>query len=61
LSLLPSEPAIGRGNGGLSTKIHALVDALGNPIGFHLMGGEACDLNGADLPLADLEAETLLA
>jgi transposase len=26
--------AIGRSVGGLSTKIHALVDALGNPIGF---------------------------
>ncbi len=25
--------------GGLSTKIHALVDALGNPIGFHLTPG----------------------
>jgi len=35
--------AVGRSRGGLSTKIHALVDALGNPIGFHLTGGEAHD------------------
>jgi len=28
------EEAIGRSKGGLSTKIHALVDALGNPLAF---------------------------
>jgi hypothetical protein len=42
------DQAIGRSRGGLSTKIHALVDALGNPIGFLLTGGEAHDLVGAD-------------
>jgi hypothetical protein len=42
------DQAIGRSRGGLSTKIHALVDALGNPIGFFLTGGEAHDLVGAD-------------
>jgi len=26
------EQAIGRSRGGLSTKIHVLVDALGNPV-----------------------------
>jgi len=26
------EQAIGRSRGGLTTKIHALVDALGNPV-----------------------------
>jgi hypothetical protein len=25
----------------LSTKIHALADALGNPVGFFLTGGQA--------------------
>src|SRR3954451_18710716 len=29
---------IKRSGGGLSTKIHAIVDALGNPTGFHLTG-----------------------
>lgn len=33
---------------GLSTKIHTLVDTLGNPIGFHLTLGQAHDLDGAD-------------
>jgi transposase len=36
--------AIGRSHGGLSTKIHALTDAVGNPVDFHLTGGEAHDL-----------------
>jgi len=45
----------------LSTKIHTLVDALGNPIGFHLTGGQAHDLVGADELLPDMEADILLA
>ena len=45
----------------MSTKIHALVDALGNPIGFHLSGGEAHDLVGADHLLPDMQADTLIA
>ena len=45
----------------MSTKIHALVDALGNPIGVFLTGGEAHDLAGADALLPALAAETLIA
>jgi transposase len=45
----------------LSTKIHAIVDALGNPTGFHLTGGEAHDLVGADHLLPDMQADTLIA
>jgi transposase len=45
----------------LSTKIHTLVDALGNPIGFHLTGGEVHDLVGADELLPDMQANTLIA
>ena len=56
-----ADRAIGRSRGGLSTKIHTLVDALGNPIGFHLTGGEAHDLVGADELLPDMEADMLLA
>lgn len=55
------DQAIGRSRGGLSTKIHALVDALGNPVGFHLTGGEAHDLVGADHLLPDMQAATLIA
>ena len=42
------DQAIGRSRGGLSTKIHTVVDALGNPVDFFLNGGEAHDLVGAD-------------
>lgn len=53
--------AIGRSKGGLSTKIHTTVDALGNPIGFHLTAGQACDLDRADILLPQLKANTVLA
>ena len=55
------DQAIGRSRGGLSTKIHALVDALGNPIGFFLTGGEAHDLLGADHLLPSMQADTVIA
>ena len=45
----------------MSTKIHTLVDALGNPIGFHLTGGEVHDLVGADHLLPDMQADMLIA
>jgi transposase len=45
----------------LSTKIHTLVDALGNPLGFFLTPGQAHDLQGADALLPQLKADTLLA
>ena len=54
------DQAIGRSKGGLSTKIHATVDALGNPTGFHLTGGQACDLDGTDALLPDISAKTIL-
>ena len=37
------------------------MDALGNPVGFHLTGGQEHDLAGADALLPELEAETLIA
>jgi transposase len=45
----------------LSTKIHATVDALGNPLSFHLTPGQACDLEGADQLRPGLVADTILA
>ena len=45
----------------MSTKIHSLVDALGNPVGFHLTGGQAHDLVGADELLPDMKAKILIA
>jgi transposase len=34
---------------------------LGNPIGFHLTGGQACDLDGADVLLPQIAADVVLA
>ena len=45
----------------MSTKIHALVDALGNPLAFMLTPGQAHDLEGADALLPQMAANTLLA
>jgi len=45
----------------LSTKIHALVDALGNPLAFLLTPGQAHDLQGADGLLPQMAADTVLA
>jgi transposase len=55
------DQAIGRSKGGLSTKIHALVDALGNPLVFLLTPGQAHDLEGADALLPQMQADALLA
>jgi transposase len=46
------EQAIGRSRGGLTTKIHLLVDALGNPVEVMLTPGQAHDLSCAE-PLID--------
>ena len=56
------DQSIGRSKGGLSTKIHATVDALGNPTGLYLTEGQACDLDGADalMPIL-LKADSILA
>ena len=45
----------------MSTKIHALVDALGNPLRFFLTGGQAHDLVGADHLLPSMHADILIA
>ncbi len=37
------------------------MDALGNPTGFHLTPGQAHDLEGADVLLAETAAETVIA
>jgi transposase len=55
------DQAIGKSKGGLSTKIHALVDALGNPLKIILTAGQVHDLAGADAFVPGMEAEALLA
>ena len=38
----------------MTTNIHASCDALGNPTGFHLTPGQACDRDGSDVLLPDI-------
>jgi transposase len=45
----------------LSTKIHVLADALGNPLAIVLTAGQVHDLAGADALVPGMEAEALLA
>jgi transposase len=53
---------MGRSRGGLTTKIHALVDALGRPIRLKLTEGQAHDgRSGADMVDAIGAGQTLLA
>ncbi len=53
--------AIVRSRGGLSTKILAPTDALGNPVGFFLTGGKAHDLVRAYHLLPSMQADRLIA
>ncbi|NLS43926.1 IS4/IS5 family transposase [BEV proteobacterium] len=57
----PDKQAIGRSRGGLSTKIHSTVDAMGSPTGFHLTPGQEHDLQGADVLLEDTPGQTIIA
>ena len=43
----PKDQALGRSKGGFTTKIHVMVDALGNPLDFILTGGQAADVTQA--------------
>jgi transposase len=51
---------MGRSRGGLTTKIHALVDAEGLPIALKLTEGQAHDGRSADDMLRSLEAGQIL-
>ena len=52
--------AIARSWGGLSTKIHALVDALGNPVELMLSPGQANDLTCAEPLLENSDPAALI-
>src|SRR5712672_928449 len=53
--------AIGRSRGGLTTKIHALVDALGNPVKLMLTPGQAHDLACAEPLIDNADPDALIA
>ena len=53
--------ALGRSKGGFTTKIHALVDALGNPLRFQLTGGQRNDITQAEALIEGIEDAYVLA
>src|SRR5512142_228185 len=57
----PVAEALGRSRGGFSTKIHALTDALGNPLEFVLTGGQAADIRQAEALLPDEPVDAVVA
>ena len=55
------DEALGRSRGGSSTKIHIGADALGNPVGFLLSGGEVADVTQAEAMIKAHRAEAYIA
>lgn len=55
------EQALGRSRGGFSTKLHILVDGLGNPLRIHLTAGQCHDSPHAPALLAGLTFERVIA
>lgn len=53
--------SIGVSRGGLNTKIHAVCDALGNPLRFKLTPGNLSDVGEAPKLIEGLSAKALLA
>ncbi|WP_265039251.1 IS5 family transposase [Wolbachia endosymbiont (group A) of Yponomeuta plumbellus] len=55
------QEALGRSRGGFSTKIHALVDALGNPLKFMLTPGQRNDITQAEALTENISNSTIVA
>lgn len=53
--------AIGRSRGGLTTKIHAAVDALGNPVRTILTAGQEADITQAEALIDGFAPDAVLA
>ena len=45
----------------MTTKIHVIVDALGNPLALSLTGGQVHDITQAETLIAQVEPEAVLA
>ena len=55
------DEGLGRSRGGLTSKIHCIVDGLGNPVDFILTGGEVHDSRCADALLDGKNASFVIA
>ena len=56
-----AEEALGRSKGGFTCKIHALVDALGNPLKFRLTPGQRHDITQAPELIIDAYNAEIIA
>lgn len=56
-----AEQALGRSRGGFSTKIHILVDALGNPLRLLLTGGQRHDMTQAEGLIDAFQFDSVIA
>ena len=56
-----NDEGLGRSRGGLSSKIHCIVDGLGNPVDFILTGGEVHDNVCANALLDGKKADFVIA
>lgn len=52
--------ALGRSRGGLSTKIHTTIDALGNPLRWIVTGGEVADITQAHALIEGLHTRAVI-
>ena len=52
---------MGKSRGGLSTKIHAAVDALGNPVRFILTAGQHSEIKQANSLIEGFSADYVIA
>jgi transposase len=55
------EQALGRSKGGFSTKIHAAVDGLGNPLRFILTGGNRSEFIKAEALIEGIRDTNIIA
>ncbi|ARW18518.1 MULTISPECIES: transposase [Acetobacteraceae] len=57
---ISSRQAIGRSWGGLTTKIHAICDALSNPVEIDITSGKNADTNRAEPMLENMDPDAFL-
>nr|WP_267288095.1 IS5 family transposase [Neokomagataea tanensis] len=55
------DQAIGRSCGGLTTKIHAVCDALGNPVELEITQGQDADITQAEPLLEKIDPDAFIA
>ncbi|WP_084758340.1 IS5 family transposase, partial [Komagataeibacter intermedius] len=56
-----ADQVIGRSRGGLTTKIHAICDALGNPVTLDITPGQDADISQAEPMLENIDPDAFLA